>query len=61
MQPQFDSTTKAGTATGTLFTVLAQIHSDDLLRTAVLASLGAVVSFTVTLLLKALRRWWQRQ
>lgn len=60
MQPVFDGTARAGTATGTLLTIFANIHSEDLVRTAVLASIGAVVSFCVTIALKALMKWWRR-
>ena len=48
----FDKTTKTGTAGGTLLSIFANINSEDLLKTAVLAAVGAVVSFAVTLLLK---------
>ena len=51
----FDGTgTKAGTAGGILLIILANINSGDLLRTAVLATLGAIVSFTVSLFLRTL-------
>ena len=50
----FDKTTKAGTAGGTLLSIFANINSEDLAKTAVLAAIGAVVSFGVTLLLKLL-------
>lgn len=50
----FDSTMKRGTAGGTLLTILANISSDDLFKTMILAAVGAVVSFGVTLLLKFL-------
>lgn len=53
-QQYFDSNTKAGTAGGTLLTILANINSEDLLKTVILAALGAAVSFSVTLLLKLL-------
>lgn len=52
MQHYFDSTTKAGTVTGTLLTIFANISQEDLLKTAILAALGAAVSFSITLLLK---------
>ena len=48
----FDSTTKRGTAGGTLLTILGNITSDDIIKTALLAAVGAVVSFGVTLLCK---------
>jgi mannitol-specific phosphotransferase system IIBC component len=53
-QGYFDNSTKAGTAGGTLLTIIANINSADLLKTVILAALGAVVSFGVTLLLKLL-------
>jgi hypothetical protein len=60
MQPYFDNTAKAGTATGTLLTIFAYIHSEDLVRTALLATVGAVVSFCVTHALKKMVRWWRQ-
>jgi hypothetical protein len=54
MKQVFDSTTKTGTAGGTLLTVLANISGDDILKTIVLAAIGAVVSFWITLLMKFL-------
>ena len=55
-QPYFDNTTKAGTATGTLLIIFANINSADLVKTAVLAAVGAIVSFSATLLLKVIIR-----
>jgi mannitol-specific phosphotransferase system IIBC component len=40
--------TVAGTASGTLLTLFANIHSEDLMKTALLSLLGAVVSFVVS-------------
>ncbi|RXK59218.1 hypothetical protein ESA94_13840 [Lacibacter luteus] len=54
MQQHFDNTTKAGTAAGTLLSIFANIHSEDLVKTGVLAAVGAVVSFGVTMFLKLL-------
>ncbi len=53
-QEYFDNSTKAGTAGGTLLTIIVNINSADLLKTGILAAVGAVVSFGVTLLLKFL-------
>jgi len=53
-QHYFDNSTKAGTAGGTLLTILVNIKREDLLKTVVLAAVGAVVSFGVTLFLKFL-------
>lgn len=44
--------TIAGTVSGTALTVIANIGSADILKTVILAALGAVVSFSVSLLLK---------
>jgi len=43
-----------GTVCGTGLTVLVNIGSSDVIKTVVLAALGAVVSFSVSLLLKRL-------
>lgn len=50
----FDNTTKAGTAGGTLLTIFANISSEDVLKTIILAAIGAMVSFSVTIFLKFL-------
>ena len=44
--------TKAGTVGGTLLTVFYNIRSEDIVKTIVLAGVGAVVSFVVSLFLK---------
>jgi len=54
MNQHFDNSTKAGTAGGTLLTILANINCGDLLKTGILAAVGAAVSFGVTLGLKLL-------
>jgi hypothetical protein len=43
---------RTGTATGTLLSILPNLFSEDILKTIVLAALGATVSFLVSLLLK---------
>ena len=52
----WEGTTRRGTLSGTAFVLLLGIRGDDLLKTAVLAALGAVVSFAVSLALRWLRR-----
>lgn len=54
MNQVFDNSTKVGTAGGTLLTIFANINCGDILKTAVLAAVGAVVSFCITLFLKFL-------
>jgi mannitol-specific phosphotransferase system IIBC component len=48
--------TLMGTAGGTFLSVLPNIHSEDIVKTAILATVGAVVSFTISLLLKSLNK-----
>ncbi|TAN13616.1 MAG: hypothetical protein EPN37_13345 [Chitinophagaceae bacterium] len=52
MEQHFDHTTKAGVASGTILTVLENISSQDLVKTTLLAAVGAFVSFIATLILK---------
>ncbi|MGQ0826960.1 MAG: hypothetical protein ACT4ON_01065 [Bacteroidota bacterium] len=46
------SGTLLGTVGGTALTVLVNVNSSDIAKTAILAAIGAAVSFTVSLLLK---------
>jgi len=48
------------TVCGTAITVVANLGSDDIIKTVVLAALGAVVSFCVSWLLKCLVEKWKR-
>jgi hypothetical protein len=43
-----------GTAGGTFLSVLPNLHSEDVLKTIILAALGAIVSFVISMLLKYL-------
>lgn len=43
---------KACTATGTVFSIIPNLQSEDFVRTIILATVGAVVSFTVSLILR---------
>ena len=54
MNNQFDNTTKAGTVT--LLTIFVNFRYEDVLKTAVLAAIGACVSFFVSVGLKHLLR-----
>jgi uncharacterized membrane protein len=57
MHHHHDSTTAFGTVTGTVFTVAATIDTQDMIKTAILAVIGATVSFLMSLFLK----WfWKR-
>ncbi|MBP0905011.1 hypothetical protein ACFSKN_09935 [Mariniflexile gromovii] len=48
--------TLSGTAGGTFLSVLPNIHSEDIAKTVILATVGAIVSFTISLLLKSLQK-----
>ncbi|TRW97067.1 hypothetical protein FNW10_16470 [Flavobacterium gawalongense] len=41
-----------GTAGGTFLSVLPNLHSEDVLRTILLATIGAIVSFAISMALK---------
>lgn len=47
-----ESGTILGTVCGTALTVIVNIGSSDMIKTVVLAALGALVSFSVSLFLK---------
>ena len=47
-----ESGTILGTVSGTVLTVVVNVGSSDIVKTVILAGLGAVVSFCVSLLLK---------
>ncbi len=51
-----DGNTKTDTAVGTLLTIVANIHQEDLIQTAILAAVGAIVSFCVSIVLKKMKR-----
>ncbi|MDE3235500.1 MAG: hypothetical protein KGO81_06055 [Bacteroidota bacterium] len=58
MSVENNHTTKAGTVGGTVLTILVNIGREDIVKTAVLAGIGAVVSFMVTLVLKKIIQYF---
>jgi hypothetical protein len=52
MQMQSSNSTLFGTAGGTFLSVLPNLHSEDVLKTVVLAAIGAIVSFVLSMTLK---------
>lgn len=52
--------TISGTIGGTLIAFFATIQKEDLQKTIVLAALGAIVSFSVSLFLKRIIRKWKK-
>lgn len=56
----FFSGTKMGTAGGTLTILLANLSVTDLLQTAILAAIGATVSFMTSIAMKYLFKKWRK-
>lgn len=52
--------TLLGTVSGTALTVVVNIGSSDIIKTVVLAAIGAVVSFGVSVGLKWLAKYFKR-
>ena len=52
--------TAAGTAGGTLLSLIASIQPGDITKTIILATVGAAVSFVVSLGLKWIAKKWSR-
>ena len=57
----FSMDTRMGMWSGTTLVVLANITPGELLETAILAAIGAVVSFMVSWMLKGCIRWYKKQ
>jgi mannitol-specific phosphotransferase system IIBC component len=51
-----EHSTILGTASGTVFSVIAMVDPQDYIKTIVLACVGAIVSFMVSLALKWIRK-----
>jgi hypothetical protein len=51
MHPSINPTL-VGTAGGTFLSMVPNLNSEDIVKTVVLATLGAVVSFSISVLLK---------
>lgn len=56
----FSGGTRSGTLCGVAVVLFVQITGEELLKTALLASVGAVASFAVSFGLRTLRRWWKK-
>ncbi len=52
--------TKAGTIGGTLISIFCNLHQEDIAKTITLAGLGAIVSFLVSITMKAIYRWFKK-
>jgi len=58
--PNFTGHTKYGTLGGIITIVLYNINTGDVVRTTVLAAIGAFVSFFVSLVLRYCIRKWRK-
>ena len=47
-----ESGTVLGTVSGTVLTIAVNVGSSDIIKTVILAAMGAIVSFSVSVLLK---------
>jgi hypothetical protein len=52
LEMESNNSLQIGTASGTLLSVVPNIVSEDIVKTIILAGIGAMVSFTISLLLK---------
>ncbi len=57
---QTSNPTLIGTAGGTFLSVLPNLHSEDVLKTVLLAGIGAVVSFVLSMMLKFIVRKYRK-
>ena len=60
-EPLFTPGTKVGTAAGAITIFIANIGSADIIKTTLLAGIGAVISFFVSLLLRKIVRWFKHR
>ena len=52
--------TKASTIGGTLLSIFCNLHKEDIAKTITLVGLGAIVSFLVSISMKAIYRWFKK-
>ena len=60
MGESFSNATKTGTAGGFLTILFFNLSSHDIVKTIVLAMIGAVVSFAVSLVMRSITKRWKR-
>ena len=56
MPVQSSNSALIGTAGGTFLSIIPNLESEDVAKTIILATLGAIVSFVISILLKLLIR-----
>ena len=57
MEHTEDNTTLIGTLSGTILSVFAMFDAQDIIKTIIMAAIGAIVSFLVTKVLKWIWGW----
>ena len=57
MEHTEDNTTLIGTLSGTVLSVFAMFDAQDIIKTIIMAAIGAIVSFLVTKVLKWVWDW----
>lgn len=60
MEHTDDNTTIIGTVSGTILSVVAMFDAGDIIKTVMMATIGAVVSFLVSRGLKWIWERWRR-
>ena len=60
MEHTDDNTTIIGTVSGTILSVVAMFDAGDIIKTIIMATIGAVVSFLVSRGLKRIWGKWRR-
>ncbi|PKR79484.1 hypothetical protein CW751_14755 [Brumimicrobium salinarum] len=60
MEMTNDNTTIIGTVSGTILSVVAMFDAGDIIKTVILAAIGAAVSFLVSRFLKWLWEKWRK-
>ncbi|MEO7264586.1 MAG: hypothetical protein ABIW38_06710 [Ferruginibacter sp.] len=58
---QIDGSTKAGTIGGTLLILFINVSSAEIGKTMVMAGVGAIVSFSVSMVLRRIVRYIQKK
>lgn len=56
----FSNSTLSVTASGTLLSILPNVNSEDILKTVLLATIGAIVSFTLSFVFKIFIKKYKR-
>ena len=61
MNTLFDGTTLSGTAGGTLLVLMVNLNTGEIIKTVILAVIGALVSFMVSLVMKWLVQFLKKK